>query len=375
MFGKDKSNILKGVAILLMMWHHCFLAGRYDGYEINFFPFSEGRVNNIAISFKICVSLFAFVSGYGLFLSIKSYTTRSLHDSGKGDLTSSKWIMERLCRTLSGFWFVVVLCWIILTLVDGRPAQVYGFSDSALVGICNMVCDFFGVAHIFGTPKLIATWWYMSAAVSYIFFMPLIYKSFEKLGVIFTVAMVFIVPHLFVGFVSGTSILGFLPTFCVGALFASQNLFEKWFEFWKKGKINRHLKAIFKFLIMLVFLWICYKLYHVLPFKKYWDIKWSILPLSVILFVNDYISKIPILNKFLEFLGKHSINIFLIHSFIRAIYGKDLIYKLPNFIVTIAVLLLISLVLSIIIEQMKKLFKYDRLVDKLIYKIRNSALN
>jgi peptidoglycan/LPS O-acetylase OafA/YrhL len=91
--------------------------------------------------------------------------------------------------------------------------------------------------------------------------------------------------------------------------------------------------------------------------------------------VNDYISKIPILNKILEFLGKHSINIFLIHSFIRAIYGKDLIYKLPNFIVTIVVLLLISLVLSIIIEQMKKLFKYDRLVDKLIYKIRNSALN
>ena len=33
-FTQDMSLMLKGAAILLMIWHHSFLAGRFEAYDI-----------------------------------------------------------------------------------------------------------------------------------------------------------------------------------------------------------------------------------------------------------------------------------------------------------------------------------------------------
>ena len=68
-FSKNDTLTVKGVAILIMMWHHCFLAGRFENFNILTWPLSYGHFTTIASFFKICVSLFAFVSGYGLNLS------------------------------------------------------------------------------------------------------------------------------------------------------------------------------------------------------------------------------------------------------------------------------------------------------------------
>ena len=62
-FTKVDSLVIKGVALLAMMWHHCFLSDRADGYDISYWPLSHGQVIQIASFLKICVPLFAFVSG------------------------------------------------------------------------------------------------------------------------------------------------------------------------------------------------------------------------------------------------------------------------------------------------------------------------
>ena len=90
----------------------------------------EYQAINIAEFCKICVSLFAFVSGYGLY---KSYNS-----SSKGN----KWIYKRLVNNLSGFWFVVVSLWCVSMLIDRRFIYVYGFESSIFEGVLNAGIDF-----------------------------------------------------------------------------------------------------------------------------------------------------------------------------------------------------------------------------------------
>ena len=62
-------------------------------------------------------------------------------------------------------------------------------------------------------------------------------------------------------------------------------------------------------------------------------------------------------------------NIFLIHTFIRATYFRKFIYGFKYPPVIIVVLLAISLVVSMIIELMKKYLGYNKLTDKIREKV------
>lgn len=65
-FGKYQSDCLKGIAIIMLIVHHCFLSPlRYKGQEL-IFIIPESVWNYVALFFKICVSLFVFISAYGL---------------------------------------------------------------------------------------------------------------------------------------------------------------------------------------------------------------------------------------------------------------------------------------------------------------------
>ena len=56
------SNVLKGIAILIMLWHHLFLRPEYNDIVIH----GHSIAQEIAIMCKVCVAIFVFVSGYGL---------------------------------------------------------------------------------------------------------------------------------------------------------------------------------------------------------------------------------------------------------------------------------------------------------------------
>ena len=67
-FNKHVSQMIKGIALLMMLAHHCFAFPDYwlDG-------FSLGRIPSIVCNnFKICVAVFAFITGYGFYISKKS---------------------------------------------------------------------------------------------------------------------------------------------------------------------------------------------------------------------------------------------------------------------------------------------------------------
>lgn len=78
---------------------------------------------------------------------------------------------------------------------------------------------------------------------------------------------------------------------------------------------------------------------------------------------------IPGIHQVLLFLGKHSMNIFLVHTFIRQYFWKDYVYASGYFAINFLALLLPSLVISIIMEWLKKVSGYNRLIQNICVKI------
>lgn len=365
-FSKENSLAAKGVAILMMMWHHCFLSGRFEDFSINFRPLTQSQVVNIADFCKICVSLFAFVSGYGLYLSYREAKAEGRRPTG--------WVLEKLIRTLSGYWFVLILAWIICTLLDGRPYQVYGFETSPFGGVWNMLVEFFGLTNLNGGALLNPDWWYISAAVTFIILLPLVCAGFEKAGCFCIIAAVLILTKSLVGYPGGTRLLSFLPIFCFGMAFSKYDLFGRWKQFWASRKAGPAI-GIIKFIVMLLLLGLSYKLYYHLPTKVWWDVKWNIYPLFVILFLYDYIFTCPVLNEVLIIFGKHATNIWLVHTFIRLCYANEFTYGMGHFVLIILVLFTISLTCSAAIEALKKLVHYDAWINKLLHALQKSKLS
>lgn len=356
MFTKEKSAILKGCAIIMMVYHHCFLSGRFENYSISFWPLSVSAVTHIASFFKICVSLFAFISGYGLLLSYQGYVAKT-ERADRGN-----WIVERLVKTLSSYWFVLVCSWVVCMALDGLPVLAYSFDTSSkLYGCWNMLIEFLGLSNLVGRDPMNGTWWYMSAAVAFIILVPLVDLSLRNLGSRGTILLTFILPRMLSSYPGGTSFVSFLLAFVCGMAFAYGDWFTKWFHFWSGQQIGI---KILKFAGMSAALVFIYKIYYRLPTDQYWDIKWGFMPLIVILYINDYISEIPGIRKSLVYLGKHSTNIFLTHTFVRHYYAMDFTYNMKHFVLIIIVLLGISLVISYTIEYLKKLLHYDYYLNK-----------
>lgn len=353
-FDKNASLALKGIAISLMMLHHNFRdRSLFKNYSISFFPFQEQQVVNIALSCKICVSIFAFISGYGLFLSYQN-----------SNMSSSNWVAKRYIRTFSGFWFVWIASSLISQLIDGRTTRIL-CSGNLFQSITYIIIDFLGLAKLFGTPSVNGTWWYMSAAAVFILLIPCLYKYKNNLWLILIIPSVFIrIIHNDVNaiFPGGNSVYSFLSPFIFGAIFAHYGYFDKWCSLGNHSVITR----IYKIAVELWLLVFLYKMYHNLSMSAFWEFHFGIYPVILIAFCVEYVLPIVPLKNILMFFGKHSMNVFLVHTFIRGYYLANHTYSWKHFAIICLILLIESTAVSIIIEKLISVFRYDLLIDKII---------
>ena len=109
----------------MLIAHHCFLGpSRYKGQEL-IFIIPESVWNYVALFFKICVSLFVFISAYGLTKKMMSLPKDA--DSQTTHKFIGNMILSRVIRLLGGFIFVFLLVDIFALFYDpGRLAEIYG---------------------------------------------------------------------------------------------------------------------------------------------------------------------------------------------------------------------------------------------------------
>lgn len=189
-FTTYDSMLVKGVAIVLLMFHHCISKTGIEGHDINFFPFESYHWPvMVCDSFKLCVGMFIFITGYGLY---KSFSRIELKNKAVFN-----WTGTRLLKTLTGFWFVYILVFIITFAVNQYPHLRYVEAPTRMEGSwIYALVDFFGLSYVADTPTLIGTWWYMSAVVIMIIFFPLLYAMGEKFSYFVTAFAMVLLPRI-----------------------------------------------------------------------------------------------------------------------------------------------------------------------------------
>ena len=356
-FDKNESKCLKGIAILLLVFHHCFQKTSYfAGFTIVFWPFSQSQIVNLAYIGKICVAIFSFISGYGLWYSLS-----------ETKLSKIEWFTQRFIRTFSPYWFVYILSFLITNFTENMPFTTYFYGTSIFNGLESLLLDFLGLANLFGTSTLNRTWWYMSAAFVYILFFAVVYKKDNdntgRLILIFFTVIVF--PRLLTGGNSAEAYTGqnspyaFLLAAVFGSLFAEYRLFDKIMN--HRGTAGKCIR----FVVYAILIMVSMKAYIVLPYENLWELHFAFIPLVFILFFVEFIIGFPYLKGLLGYLGNHSTNIFLTHTFILGTYFHKEIYSLKYWLLIVLAVIIASLLVSVIIEYLKRLTHYKLFCERI----------
>lgn len=94
-------------------------------------------------------------------------------------------------------------------------------------------------------------------------------------------------------------------------------------------------------------------------------LKYSVVPFWVVYFCYRYIVSVPGVGTVLQWIGKHSMNIFLVHTFYRWIWCRDFIYGLKYDMLIILTLFVISVITSIALESLKKWIRWDKMIGRM----------
>ena len=354
-FTKEDTLAMKGVAIIVMFYHHCFLSkDRFAKFDVTFFPLPEHVAITLSYFCKICVGLFVFLSAYGMTISLKNALQNKPEDRKTFELLMGK----RYISLMMGYWFVFIMG--ILSSLILRPQLLTIYTDG-FHGIWTFLLDFFGVAFLFGADTLIGTWWYMGLAITLIFAMPMLYLLCKRFGVL-AVLLAGLVPSFFG--IDGGNYARYLLCIMLGIFFAQENLLVRIRElkFTKSQWLSKCIKLFF-YVIVLVF---CIKFRSLSDAKNYYFLHDSIIPMIVICFCNEFILHIKGLRWILVFFGKHSMNMFLFHTFIRVKFFSEFTYSFKSAWLILLILLLDSAFISVVFEWIKKLIRYEKWTQKLL---------
>lgn len=324
-FTKKDTTAIKGVSVCMLLWHHLFYTSDINGAILN---------NNIsgvlAYYFKVCVAIFVFLTGYGLY---KSFS--------KGVILKD-YYLNSLKKLYYNYWFIWILFVPLGILFFNRTLEIVYEKDI----IKNLLLTLTGFQTMFGQVGYNATWWYMGLVVGLYLIFPFMNKLIDKtpyLVILISFFMLFIEPKK----IFNLNFIGlygeWLFPFCLGIIWSKYDIFEKI----KNINLSKVTKFIMYFFILII-ISLLRKADWILSYTKI-DGFYTIVILQIIF---EFLTNKKIKGIF-SFIGKHSFNIFLTHTFIYLYYLNYIIYSYTSDIVKFLILLIISLLISVVIENLK----------------------
>jgi peptidoglycan/LPS O-acetylase OafA/YrhL len=329
-FDLNSTLACKGVALLLLLWHHLFYECPQYGHIVFF----------TATLSKVCVSMFVFLSGFGFAESIK----------GK-NVGLFAFYKKRLVPLYFNYWLIAAIFVPFGIFVMNRSLES-AFSRHALSRFLVQMSGLHMFLH--GEYGYNATWWYMSVIIALVILFPFFFDLTRKYGWFLwgILLCVSLRDKVYLPVVKE-----WISPFALGILFSQREYFKRIdcelrrFGWWR-----------FVFLVILVISVALLRAYgYLLNGPK---IDWFF-GFVIILTTWEFANSIKYIQSALSFLGEHLFNIFLFHTFIFYYFWKDFIYGFDQPVLIFAVLLVLCVAVSMIIERVKVVMGFYVATQKL----------
>lgn len=333
--------MIQGIAVLLMMYHHFFLnpselALSYGNVEL---------VKSTAWFGKICVGMFAFVSGYGIYYGLSALQNEKFLTALR---LSYRSIFLRLLRLFGKYWYVLLVFKAIDFGICKEPFYPAEFWK-----------NFFAIDVSYN-----GTWWYMQQYILMMLLVPLVHLLFEAFGtkerrikstfygVVFGVGIVVCSllwlkdPEGFFAFIHELR-PSFLAIFFVGYLFSRFSVYKKISEKLSIEKMSGILNAVIGLVLIAAMIGLRIRITPDPSFARYDFVIVPIFVTGVLLLLEQ----VKVLAAVSLFVGNYATYMWLIHTFLFAYTEKLCMQYISGFFLFYLVQVGITLCVAWLMKQ------------------------
>jgi hypothetical protein len=335
----QKSNQLKSIAILMMLFLHLFNQDYQGLFQPLIFIGKQPLSYYISLFCDACVPVFAFVSGYGLFFK---------YQESKSNYAKSNFI--RIRNLFSIYWIVLVLFVVVFGFLLSKPGYPGDFQTFILNATAIKV-------------SYNGAWWFLTTYLLFVITSSFWFRLLLKLNpylYLLVLLILYIVSFYFRIYKTdlfSSSLLNWVHTqsalyfctlfqFMLGAFVLQYRL---------HSKSSKKIKALpYKNFVLIFGIVLLIVLHGVFP-------NFFFAPFIAFVFILLYcqLQITPFLQKGIDFFTPHATNMWLVHMFFNLIYFKDFVYSfkyvVPIFIVLVGLSFASSYVINFINKKAQKL--------------------
>lgn len=337
--SKQDTAVMKGIAICAMLSHHL-----YAYPPVWAIPYSGVQLW-LGMLGKVCVALFLFCSGYGL---AANYKPQSLLDD-------AKFITKRLIKFYTNYW-VIFLIFVPITIFAFHRSLVDAYRTDTNIYWC-LLKDILGLQ---GWSSYNITWWFNRLIIILYLIFPLIFRVIRIQPIIALLLGIIIMRLEFHLPTSSIDLYTWQFPFMVGMVWKMYEDKVPRLSSW----LTEH-KILFAICSITIFVVaVMLRMFSIIP-------HWSntrmdaCVASAIVLLVVSIIRYMPLVSNILSFLGKHSMNIYLTHTFFNDYWHMEWLHTGEclrgggNFVL----LMTICVVISIGIEFLKEKIRLYELVN------------
>lgn len=327
--SKHHSKCLYGLAAIAMVYHHLFcIPERLKGFWVPMpTPFGFNIELSIAWYCKLCVAIFAFLSGYGFV----HYANRKWGHSINFKAIVSFWL-HRLCKFYPHFWFIAAIF------------LSYGvLSKTISISFPNLISTALGLSNQFNSE-----WWYIKQYLVLVMLFPALYPILQgardrtSLSIRFASSM--IITYALSKFLHAQ--FSYCLIFIEGIIVARYRLFDKVSLHFEKVE---HARTVAVAALIGTFI-----IRTALASEAGSSFPDLIIIVPVIFSIVSLLGSKE--HRILAIFGKHSTALWLSHTFIIYYYFQPIIlipkYSIPIFIWALLLSLIVAILLDISYERL-----------------------
>ncbi|MGO4950247.1 acyltransferase family protein [Paenibacillus sp. DRB1-1] len=332
----EETNIAKGIAVILLLIHHLFAFPdrlKYD-YVSLFSLFHERGEFYVGHFGQIAISIFLFLSGYGLY---KSNVQNPHHLMQKS--------FTRLSKIMINYWVVFLLF---------IPAGLYFFGNSDRFqnnSIMDFLRNFIALSSSYN-----GEWWFLYDYILLLLIFPVTFQAFQRNAWV-TLLISGLVFYNSYSQGNYYSIMYWQLPFMIGLFFAKYNLYSWMSKIYNSIIFNN---ILFDIIIIVV-------LFHFRTTSQLFEkttIDMIIAPVLILVSIH-LMNKLKLARPF-AYLGKNSMNIWLTHTFFCYYYFQSIVFFPKVSILILLWLTLLTVLTSIVVNSIISLINnkvYTKNID------------